>query len=121
MKVYYQIIPLICFDHFLSVSFNSCESERSEVKGNHVPIYFNGSQCRAVMDSSKIHLVNEIVATATAYAQNNVDFDERKMLILKLAADTCSVSIILIFNKFLKHEVMSDGGDTSLGGTYCIE
>uniref|UniRef100_A0A1A9Z7T0 Uncharacterized protein n=1 Tax=Glossina pallidipes TaxID=7398 RepID=A0A1A9Z7T0_GLOPL len=52
------------------------------------------------MDSCKIHFVNEIVGTATAYAQNNLVVDE---------------------HKFLKHEVTSDAGDTSLGGTHCIE
>lgn len=84
-----------------------------------VPAYFSDAQRQATKDAGKIagleveRIINEPTAAALAYGIDKTD-KEQKVLVYDLGGGTFDVSILELADGTF--EVLSTGGDTTLGG-----
>ncbi len=86
-----------------------------------VPAFFSNPQREAVLRAGKIaglnvkKIINEPTAAAMAYGLQNIDDDERAIIVLDLGGGTFDISIMEVVGTVM--EVVAICGDNQLGGS----
>lgn len=86
-----------------------------------IPAYFNDSQRQATLDAAKIaglnviRMINEPTAAALAYGINNMDGNDKNIIVYDLGGGTLDISLLSIESDGL-FKVIATSGNTHLGG-----